>query len=365
LGSPSASHPTSHPAIEIPAGGSVQLDDPLLLREWFLLAWSSDVKRGHTLARRALGRDLVLWRSREGLHCWLDLCIHRGAKLSLGAVRTRGKDENEGPISGEADANRAAECLVCPYHAWEYAPGGQCVRIPAHPGMTPPAKARVQVFRVRERYGAVWACLGEPHGDVPEFAFAETSGFRTISAGPYIFRALGPRVIENVLDVAHLGYVHAGLLGDPARLEVEDYEVSDAVTGPEAKQIRIWQPNPDGTGEGALVMYRYWVAGPLTVGLEKLSGDRSFAILTQVTPLDGEYSAMRMVMCINHGEEIADGELRAFQDMVAEQDRLVVESQRPELLPLDLQAELHLRSDRMAIAYRKWLRRIGLRYGAA
>jgi phenylpropionate dioxygenase-like ring-hydroxylating dioxygenase large terminal subunit len=205
---------------------------------------------------------------------------------------------------------------------------------------------------------------------VPEFAFADTPGFRTIPAGPYIFRALGPRVIENVLDVAHLGFVHAGLLGDPERLEVEDYEVADGPSGPEAEQIRIWQPNPDGTGKGALVTYRYWVAGPLTVGLEKISddktgGDRRFAILTQVVPIDQETSAMRMLMSINHGDEIADGELRAFQDTVADQDRVVVESQRPELLPLDLQAELHLRSDRMAIAYRKWLKKIGLRYGAA
>jgi phenylpropionate dioxygenase-like ring-hydroxylating dioxygenase large terminal subunit len=370
LGSPSASNPHLHPATENRPGGAVQLDDPLLLREWFLVAWSSELEHSKTLARRALGRDLVLWRSRVGLHCWLDLCIHRGAKLSLGVVRAHGENQNGRPISHDAGADGPVECLVCPYHAWEYAPDGQCVRIPAHPEMTPPAKARAQVFRVRERYGAVWVCLGEPHGDVPEFAFAETAGYRTIPAGPYIFRALGPRVVENVLDVAHLGYVHAGLLGDPARMEIEDYEVSDGANGPEAKQIRIWQPNPEGTGQSAEVSYRYWVAGPLTVGLEKLSlekpgDDRSFAILTQVTPIDGEYSAVRMLMCINHGGEIADSELRAFQDTVAEQDRLVVESQRPELLPLDLQAELHLRSDRMAIAYRKWLRKIGLRYGAA
>jgi hypothetical protein len=37
----------------------------------------------------------------------------------------------------------------------------------------------------------------------------------------------------------------------------------------------------------------------------------------------------------------------------------------PEMLPLDLQAELHLRSDRTAIAYRKWLRQLGLKYGTA
>jgi phenylpropionate dioxygenase-like ring-hydroxylating dioxygenase large terminal subunit len=54
-----------------------------------------------------------------------------------------------------------------------------------------------------------------------------------------------------------------------------------------------------------------------------------------------------------------------FQDVITAQDIPVVESQRPELLPLDLQAELHLRSDRTAIAYRQWLRKIGLRFGTA
>jgi phenylpropionate dioxygenase-like ring-hydroxylating dioxygenase large terminal subunit len=74
---------------------------------------------------------------------------------------------------------------------------------------------------------------------------------------------------------------------------------------------------------------------------------------------------MRMIMALNYGHEIADAELIAFQDYVANQDRAIVESQRPELLPLDLQAELHLRSDRLAIAYRKWLAHIGLQYGVA
>jgi len=72
-----------------------------------------------------------------------------------------------------------------------------------------------------------------------------------------------------------------------------------------------------------------------------------------------------MVMALNYGHEIPDADLIAFQDHVAGQDRAIVESQRPELLPLDLQSELHLRSDRMAIAYRKWLREIGFTYGVA
>ncbi len=81
--------------------------------------------------------------------------------------------------------------------------------------------------------------------------------------------------------------------------------------------------------------------------------------------MDAEYSEMRMVIAMNYGLEIPAEELIGFQDHVAEQDRVIVESQRPELLPLDLQAELHLRSDRMAIAYRKWLREMGFVYGVA
>jgi phenylpropionate dioxygenase-like ring-hydroxylating dioxygenase large terminal subunit len=349
-------------ALSFASRAGALLGDPLLAGEWFAIAWSHEIATGQILARRALGLDLVLWRSAEGPHCWRDLCVHRGAKLSLGAIR---RGSHTSPPSAAA-----RDCLICPYHAWEYAPSGECVRIPAQPELTPPAKARAEAFTVRERYGVVWVCLGEPAGDVPEFTLADDPAFRTILAGPYRFRALGPRVIENLLDVAHLGFVHAGLLGDPARGEIEDYAVTPGSAGasrrgPEAKEIRIWQPDPDGTGAAALVSYHYWVDGPLTAGFVKSHGDQRFGILAQVVPVDDEHCESRLIMSLNYGHEIPGEELLAFQDRVSEQDRIVVESQRPELLPLDLQAELHLRSDRMAIAYRKWLRAIGFTYGTA
>jgi phenylpropionate dioxygenase-like ring-hydroxylating dioxygenase large terminal subunit len=347
---------------EVSAQGNRGLDDPRLLREWFAVGWSREVEAGGLLARRILGRDLVLWRSSDpdgGLHCWLDLCVHRGAKLSLGIIQKQagGKDE-------------AGDCLVCPYHGWRYAASGQCVGIPAHPKLTPPAKARARVFQVQERYGVIWTCLGADAGDLPEFPIAEDAGFRVMLAGPYRFRALGPRLIENFLDVAHLGIVHAGLLGDPERSEIEDYEAGMGERGPIGREIRVWQPDPDGTvshgkGMGAHVTYQYEVQGPLTAGFVKLHSEKRFGILAQVAPVDEEFSEMRMVMAMNYGHEIPEQELIGFQDLVAGQDRAIVESQRPELLPLDLQAELHLRSDRMAIAYRKWLREIGFTYGVA
>jgi phenylpropionate dioxygenase-like ring-hydroxylating dioxygenase large terminal subunit len=60
-----------------------------------------------------------------------------------------------------------------------------------------------------------------------------------------------------------------------------------------------------------------------------------------------------------------DEQVREFADKITWQDVPIVEFQRPELLPLDLQTELHLRSDRTAIAYRKWLRQLKLTFGTA
>jgi phenylpropionate dioxygenase-like ring-hydroxylating dioxygenase large terminal subunit len=84
-----------------------------------------------------------------------------------------------------------------------------------------------------------------------------------------------------------------------------------------------------------------------------------------VTPVDELDSVAWLWLALNYRHEAPDEELRSFEDAIMAQDIPVVESQRPELLPLDLQAELHLRSDRTAIAYRKWLGQLGLRYGTA
>ena len=191
----------------------------------------NEIHLGKAIARRILGIDLVLCPS-ESLHCWRDLCIHRGARLSLGTVQF------------SANSTQARDCLICPYHAWEYATTGDCIRIPAQPDLKPPAKAHAEVFHVRERYGVVWIALAQPASATPDFPIADDSNFRTVLAGPYRFRAQGPRVIENLLDVAHLGFVHAGLLGDPQRGEVEDYEVKPARAARSPTKSASGSPTP-------------------------------------------------------------------------------------------------------------------------
>lgn len=320
--------------------------DPVLLNEWHVVARSSDLPPGGMTRARLLGEDLVVWRGSDGaVRVFQDLCPHRGARLSLGRV------------SGDR--------LVCPYHGWEFGPDGQCLRIPAHPDQRPPSRARARAFRAVEAYGFVWACLGEPARGVPPLEEHGDPSFRKIYCGPYRFRASGPRVVENFLDVAHFPYVHSGFLGDPARPEIPDYEVSMEEEGIVARDIRVWQPNPDGTGTGRWVSYTYKVLRPLVAYFTKESEGKRFSIFYAVTPVEPGESVGWMIIAMNYAHEVPEEAVRSFEDTIVSQDAPVVESQRPELLPLDLQAELHLRSDRLSIAYRKWLRELGLRFGTA
>ena len=131
-----------------------------------------------------------------------------------------------------------------------------------------------------------------------------------------------------------------------------------------ARDIVVWQPDPDGSGRGADVTYTYTVVRPLTAYFVKSSAGPKFAMYFTVTPVS-ELSSIAWTYVAKDYENIPDEETQQFEDMITLQDVPIVESQRPELLPLDLQAELHLRSDRTAIAYRKWLRELGLTFGTA
>ena len=320
------------------------LTDPVLLNDWHVVAYAPELPEGQPHAVKLLDEDIVLWRVGDRVHAWRDLCVHRGTRLSLGSVQ--------------------GETLVCAYHGWTYNGEGRCVRFPAHPTQTPPAKAQATVYQAQVKYDWVWVCLGQPERDVPSFPEWDDVSFRKVHCGPYSYKASGPRAIENFLDVTHFPFVHTGLLGDPNYPEVNDYQVEITPEGVIARDITVWQPDPDGSGQGANVTYTYKVLRPLTAYFVKSSAGPRFAMYFTVTPVSPEVSIAWTYVGLDYGDQ-TDEEIRAFEDKITWQDIPVVESQRPELLPLDLQAELHLRSDRTAVAYRTWLRQLGLSFGTA
>jgi phenylpropionate dioxygenase-like ring-hydroxylating dioxygenase large terminal subunit len=318
------------------------IDDPVLVDDWHPVATVEQLEPGGPISARLLGEDVVLWRSGSGYHAWRDLCVHRGTRLSLGKV-----------VDGRA--------LECPYHGWTYATDGRCVLMPAHPDQTPPAKACVEVYRTALAHGIVWVSLGAGSAAVPTFELMEDPAYRVLMSGPYHVKASGPRVVENFLDVGHFPFVHEGILGDRSRPEIAEYEARHDANGVLATGVKVFQPDPYATGQGSTVTYTYRVHRPLSASFIK-HGEHSFGMLLSVTPHDAFNSTAWMWMAMNYEPETS---MIEFQDRIFAQDRPILESQRPELLPLDLQAELHLRSDRTAIAYRRWLKEIGVRTGTS
>ncbi|MFN8524410.1 MAG: aromatic ring-hydroxylating dioxygenase subunit alpha [Chloroflexota bacterium] len=321
------------------------IDDPVLIDEWHPVARCGDLETARPLPVRLLGEDIVVWRAGEAVLAWQDLCIHRGTRLSLGKV--------------------VGDTLECPYHGWTYGADGRCVAIPAHPGQAPPAKAAVRPYRATVRYGLIWVSLGNPSRDVPVFPEWADPSYRSMLCGPYRVNASGPRIIENFLDVGHFPFVHENILGTRERPEIDDYEAEIGPEGVEARGVRVFQPDPYGTGVGAFVSYAYRAPRPLAAYLEKESDGPRFSLMLLVTPHEVADSTAWMIMAMNYGHEIPEAELISWQDTIFLQDQPILESQRPERLPLDLQAELHLRSDRTALAYRTWLRQLGLSFGTA
>jgi phenylpropionate dioxygenase-like ring-hydroxylating dioxygenase large terminal subunit len=239
------------------------------------------------------------------------------------------------------------------------------VRIPALPDSPPPRKARVKTYRAIKRYGLIWVSLGEPAHDVPPFPEWDDGGFRKLLCGPYAVAASGPRIVENFLDVAHFPFVHENVLGTPERPEITDYEAVITDQGVEATGVRVYQPDPYGTGQGDWVSYTYRALRPFTAYLLKESQGPRFSILLTITPHEPARSTAWMWMAMNYGHHVPAADLIAWQDGIFAQDRPILESQRPELLPLDLAAELNVRADRTAVMYRRWLRQLGLSFGTA
>ncbi len=321
--------------------------DPVARQTWSPVALSRDLKMGDRQAGVLLGEEIVLWRGSGGPHAWLDLCVHRGVRLSLGKV--------------------VDNCsLRCAYHGWTYDETGQCVAMPAHPSLKPPPKAKARILVCQERAGLIWTALESPQAPVPQLAEEADSTFRAIPCGPYVSAAGAPRLIENFLDVAHLPIVHEGCLGMPDRAEILPYDVEWRNGRPFAGEIRIFQPNPEGLERAGEVSYEYGVLSPFTVYLRKrLADGKCFTLLFAVSPVSAVASVAYFTVFLNYGDPADNAGIATFQDRIFAQDQPIVSSQRPEKLPLDLAEELHLPSDRLAIAYRQYLRRLGLTFGTA
>lgn len=284
---------------------------------------------------------VVAYRDADGVAAFRDLCIHRGAALSLGWVR---------------DGN-----LVCPYHGWQYDRDGACVRIPSRPaGSAIPRTARAHAYRVQEKYGLVWVAMEEPRDEIPLFPndIYDLPSWKSFIAYRKVWNTSASRAVENFMDFSHFPYVHEGLLGTEETAEVTPYTVEERDNG-----LHYWleQEEPSdlyGAGGSQKVRFEYTLVVPFTIHLKKIEiGTGRETIISQLTlPKTETTTELFVFITRNHSHEEPDDKFGDFTRTIMEQDRPIVESQRPEKLPISLREELHIKvPDAASLLYRQRL----------
>jgi len=293
-----------------------------------------------------LGEELVAFRSPGGISVFKDLCIHRGAALSGGKV------ENGN--------------LVCPYHGWTYDPAGACVHIPSlSEGARIPIKARAIAYHARDAFGLVWVCLGDgsvPFPEWPDEAWSRVD-HRVVFVKAYDWKTSAGRVVENAMDFSHFNFVHAGYTELADGPVIKPHEVTRTERG-------LRYAYDDGH-----LLRDYVIEFPFIVHDRKSvvnasagstwsdAGDSKAGDVTTLSFLaspvsDGETRTFVFVGR-NHSLDRDDREFTGGFDAIMEQDRVVVESQRPEQIPLETREEIHLRfPDAAAVQYRRMLREL-------
>jgi len=171
-----------------------------LMNWWYAVAWCSDIGRT-PFARMICGEPLVLYRTATGAAVALeDRCCHRRLPLRMGTI--------------------VGDNLQCLYHGLTFDPGGRCVKVPGQDHIPP--NACVRSYPVREAHGLVWVFIGDPQFadivEVPDYHWITDEGWG--AKGAYFpVKAHYLLIVENLLDLTHLAFVHATTIGNSAVVE--------------------------------------------------------------------------------------------------------------------------------------------------
>lgn len=301
-------------------------------------------------ARAVLCEQQLVVARLDGEVCvFNDLCAHRGTALSLGKVIDDGTH------------------LRCPYHGWKYDRSGACVLAPQRPDLAGRLRARVKKYLAAERYGLIWVCLeDEPAYPLPAFPQYGDPGFHDPVHMPVSdWRCAAPRRTENFTDLSHFAFVHDGWLGDIDHPEIPAHRVwrdehrlcleqDEPVYEP--AHISKWN-GVEPKGDSFRVDQHWHVSMPLSVLLVIECDDARICHFFHPTPIAPKVTRNFTISTRNYGDPAQDyDDMVGFGLVVYEQDRPIVESQRPEELPEDLTLEMHVAGiDTFSLQYRRWL----------
>ncbi len=323
-----------------------------LARHWYPIALSREVADG-PVGAVLLDQPLVVYRLGETLVVANDLCPHRGVPLSIG--------------------KHVGGAIACAYHGLQFGEGGRCVMIPAQPDADIPSKLHLKTYPAVERYGLVWTCLrpdaedpaeAAAGADIPDMPHWNEPGFQQITCPTIDIFGFAGRQMEGFLDVAHFGFVHTATFGDPDNLLVPAYNPKRTAKGFEVEYRSSVGNYPIGLkdrGRAGFEWLRHFqVHLPFTATLTvHFPDDALLVIMNAASPVSAKTTRLFAPICRNFDTDLPVQDVYDFNRRVFEEDKAIVESQKPECLPLDPTLEAHIMADRSSIAYRRGLRDIG------
>jgi vanillate O-demethylase monooxygenase subunit len=187
---------------------------------WYVAAWDAEIDGG-PLARTICGVPMVFYRKLDrSLVAMRDACPHRLLPLSMGL--------------------REGDSIRCKYHGLNLGPDGVAEEMPIR---TDPVNRKicVETYVVHERHRFVWVWVGDKaKADpalIPDLWPCSTPGWTF--AGDHYHVACDYRLmIDNLMDLTHETYVHAGSIGQPEILEAPIETVADG----QSVCVRRWMP---------------------------------------------------------------------------------------------------------------------------
>jgi phenylpropionate dioxygenase-like ring-hydroxylating dioxygenase large terminal subunit len=194
-----------------------------LTNAWYVAAWDAEIDQA-PLARTICGVPMMFYRRLDrSVVAMRDACPHRLLPLSLGL--------------------REGDSIRCKYHGLKLGPDGVAEEMPLR---TDPVNRRVcaETFVTHERHRFVWVWIGDKDKAdpalIPDLWPCSAPGW-TFDGGYYSIACDYRLMIDNLMDLTHETYVHAGSIGQPEILEAP---IETRVEGGKVYVSR-WMPGVD------------------------------------------------------------------------------------------------------------------------
>lgn len=315
---------------------------------WYPVCKATELDDGKPLRVQIMNMRFVAFRDGDGQACVLaDTCVHRGGSLSRGKL---------------TDGN-----IACPYHGWQFDGTGACKKIPVLSDSKIPARAKVDAYPVQERYGIVFAFLGDAPEEerIPLWEIEEWDqpGWRESPINIIELDAYFERSIENGLDPVHNEFVHAlqgNVRFDPDRVWIDEdplgTKVSVRMDPPKKGTTQLENlRNDDNPEHFGAFSYHY---GPNTLVTRiSLSKDNVFVQYFFEQPVDGEHTRIFFINMRNCMlEDSNDDKINKINLDIADEDVTVIKELYPLRTPESSTKEILITGDECVGAYRKHLK---------